>query len=540
MKRLYHLLVSGFVLSTVLTIIPLRSGLADESSVSKSGPSASDDRAPGSAGDPAKSKTSTYKRVLDELEAERREMRETERKHAEEEAAENERIEELETEVKALQSSNQQLATQTSAAQTQVAGVQKTINSQLGPFGFGDRINAFLGQHYFTMVGGVSTGYYYDRQGGMNQPALDFEVNPIIRLNDWLQFYSSFGATLQPGGISDMGPSLANLQIFPLGSEYPIELLAGLFDLPFGDWYEDQSANWINPFVTAPLLYGAEAIIPPSSMGLQARGGIQWGRLGQDVDYTVWADSGPTFESAPGVASIPAPVIGEAVNPLTGTNIATNGKGFGGRFRVFPLPIDEDLGRLELEASTYNGKWLDGNWFNSWGLGYAYRVGPFRTRGEWAESYRQMPSLSGAAAYPGCCGHDNRQGWYTQLGYFLYGIPHPNLGAWLEPRFDKTEFQVRYSGVNQRAILANDISTVPVFSFNGSPSVFSPHAREVALALDYWMAPSIVWQNEVDFELPRAGGTLYNFVGGASTPVASSIGSTTNDLAVMTQFAVGF
>ena len=60
--------------------------------------------------------------------------------------------------------------------------------------------------------------------------------------------------------------------------------------------------------------------------------------------------------------------------------------------------------------------------------------------------------------YPGCCGHENRQGWYAMFGYFLYGIPHPYLGDWLEPRFNKTEFLVRYSGVNQRAILANDIS----------------------------------------------------------------------------------
>jgi hypothetical protein len=151
-----------------------------------------------------------------------------------------------------------------------------------------------------------------------------------------------------------------------------------------------------------------------------------------------------------------------------------------------------------------------------------------------------MPSLSGGAAYPGCCGHDDRQGWYAQFGYFLYGIPHPDLGDWLEPRFNKTEFLVRYSGVNQRAILANDISTIPVFGFNGSPSVFSPHAREVALALDYWIAPSIVWMTEVDFELPRAGGTLYNFPGSASVPVASGIGATPNDVAVMTQLAIGF
>jgi len=125
-------------------------------------------------------------------------------------------------------------------------------------------------------------------------------------------------------------------------------------------------------------------------------------------------------------------------------------------------------------------------------------------------------------------------------GYFLYGIPHPYLGDWLEPRFDKFEFLVRYSGVNQRAILANDIVTVPVQGINGSPSVFSPHAREVALALDYWFQPNIVWQTEIDFELPRSGGTLYNFVGSASTPVASSIGATTNDVAAMTQFTFGF
>ena len=94
--------------------------------------------------------------------------------------------------------------------------------------------------------------------------------------------------------------------------------------------------------------------------------------------------------------------------------------------------------------------------------------------------------------------------------------------------------------MNQRAILANDISTIPVFGFNGSPAVFSPHAREVALALDYWIAPSIVWITEVDFELPSSGGTLYNFSGSSSVPLASRIGATTNEEAVMTELAIGF
>src|SRR5208337_5180472 len=429
---------------------------------------------------------------------------------------------------------------QIAQTEKQVSQIQKTISSQLGPFNFGDRVNSFLGQHNFTMVGDASVGYYYDHQAGFNDPVLEFEVNPMFKLTDWLQFYGAFGATAGPGGISMLGPTLANMQIFPLGREAPLELVAGLFDLPFGDFFENQGPPWVNPFVTAPLMYGAESIVPPASLGLQARGGIQWGSLGQDIDYTVWADSGPSFESSPGVNLIPNPVIGEKLNPLTGTNIATNGKGFGGRFRLFPLPISEDWGRLELMASTYNGKWLDSLWYNSWDVGYAYRVGPFRTRGEYGQTYRQMPTLTAAAAYPGCCDHENRQGWYAMAGFFLYGIPHPYLGDWLEPRFDKFEFLVRYSGVNQRAILANDITTAPVQGFSGSPSIFSPHAREVALGLDYWLAPSIVLQSEVDIELPGKGGTLYNFPGSASFPTASPIGTTQNDVAAMTQLTIGF
>ena len=50
---------------------------------------------------------------------------------------------------------------------------------------------------------------------------------------------------------------------------------------------------------------------------------------------------------------------------------------------------------------------------------------------------------------------------------------------------------------------------VPDFGLNGSPATYAPHSREVALGLDYWIAPSIVWQNEFDIELPRAGGTFF-------------------------------
>jgi hypothetical protein len=61
----------------------------------------------------------------------------------------------------------------------------------------------------------------------------------------------------------------------------------------------------------------------------------------------------------------------------------------------------------------------------------------------------------------------------------------------------------------------------------------------VALGIDYWIEPSIVWQTEFDMELPRAGGTLFSF-NGANTPTTSPIGATQNDRAILTQFAIGF
>jgi hypothetical protein len=87
--------------------------------------------------------------------------------------------------------------------------------------------------------------------------------------------------------------------------------------------------------------------------------------------------------------------------------------------------------------------------------------------------------------------------------------------------------------------VADEISTTPSLAFSGSPSIFAPHAREIALGIDYWIEPSIVWQTEFDTELPRAGGTLFSF-NGATTPTSSPIGATPNDHAVLTQFAIGF
>ena len=217
-------------------------------------------------------------------------------------------------------------------------------------------------------------------------------------------------------------------------------VVAGLYDQPFGDWYEAQSPMWVNRFVTAPLPFGVEPVVPPGELGLQLRGGMQFGELGQDVDYTIWGGNGPNFTSD---------VLGAAMSsPTSSANSQTNGKSIGARFRIYPLPVDSGWGRLELGASTYNGKWSQGNWFNSWGVDFNYFKGSLQARGEWLESYRQMPN--GLST-------DHRQGWYLQVGYLLNGLNVPGFPDKLNDYVHRLQPLVRYSGVNQRGVSTADI-----------------------------------------------------------------------------------
>jgi hypothetical protein len=400
--------------------------------------------------------------------------------------------------------------------------VQNQLAQGVTPTQFDSTIGRYLGSHQFTWNGAVGGDFIYDRGNNTNTFALTVQPLVIYRLNDWISFVTEFEASFPEGSGASFDLGLGMFQLFL--SDY-LQVNAGIFDQPFGDWYEAQSPLWVNRFVTAPLLYGAEAIIPPSEIGLELRGGLQWGALGQDFDYTTWAGNPPSYDS-----SLPEPVVGQTFNSVTNISSETNGKAFGTRLRFYPFPLDSNLGRLELGASTYNGKWQNGLWFNSWGVDYAYLNRDLQTRGEFVETYRQMPDNSRA---------DNRQGWYLQVGYFLQGLPLPKLPFGMDDQIHKLEPLVRYSGVNQQAIVADEISTSPEVGFSGSPSIFAPHSREVALGLDYWIEPSIVLQTEFDMELPHAGGSLISF-NSAGQPVTQAIGATPNDRALLTQLAIGF
>ena len=443
------------------------------------------------------------------------------------------RLQQLEEKLKRLEGQNQKVGRTANALEIddtkfrnatdqRLQDLQTQVAAKTSQPDFQSELSRYLGTHQLTLAGAAAGAFIYDKQTAQNTFSLEFEPLFLYRLNDWILFEGTIEASLPPGSDASFSLPVATAQIFL--NDY-LEINAGIFDQPFGDWYEDQSPFWVNRFITAPLLYGAEPIVPPTDIGVQLRGSTQWGALGQDVDYTAWIANGPSYDPA-----IPKPVVGQTLNPQNNIALNTNGRAFGARFRFYPFPLDSGLGRLEVGASTYDGKWLDSNWLYSWGLSLAYLYKDLQARAEYVESYRQMPPGSGP---------DNRQGWYLQVGYFLQNLPSTHISDDLDNAIRHLELLTRYSGVNQRAIVADEITTVPAIGFSGSPAIFSPHAREVSLGVDYWIEPSIVWQTEFDLELPGRGGSLFTF-NGASTPKTSAINATANDKALMTQLSIGF
>ncbi len=455
-------------------------------------------------------------------------------------ARDEQKIQDLEQKVNEIQGQNQQLKAANQKLQTDTSAKIETLQSKveepIPASEFGNAFNRYLGAHTFTVSGAAGGNFVYDQQSGAlndlhhsSQNSFFFDWEPLVlyRPTDWLSFVGVLGAGF---GSTGTGTDLSTAEFLAFVNDY-VTVVGGLFDQPFGDWYENQSPMWVNRFVTAPLPFGVEPVIPPGELGIQLRGGIQFGKLGQDFDYTVWGGNGPNYSSS---------VPGAAVDsPTSSASSQSNGKSIGARFRVYPLPIDMNMGRLELGASTYNGKWMNGLWLTSWGVDFNYFVDNLQTRGAWMEAYRQTDKGQPA---------DNRQGWYLQAGYFLNGLNLPFFSDKFNGYIHRLEPLVRYSGVNQHFVSTDDIDgatgiglggtqvgLVPDFGINGSPALYAPHSREVALGLDYWFAPSIVWQNEFDIELPHAGG-IFVSPDGAQTPA----GAIPNDHAILTQFTVGF
>lgn len=337
-------------------------------------------------------------------------------------------------------------------------------------------LERYLGENRFVLTGWGAGTYEWERNANSNTFTAVFVPIFLYRVTDWVLFEAEPEFELASDGDTEVNLEYAQADIFV--NDY-VTAVGGKFLLPFGDFIQQLHPAWINKLASFPLPFREEGgLLPFSDVGFQLRGGAQiLDREGVALDYTLFVSNGPRFASD------------EVGSDFESNNVDPNrGKGFGARLAAYPLPLAMEMGRLKLGASTYDGKWDEDNdlWFTSWGIDAAYQLDELELRGEYLETWRDMPE--GVRT-------DRREGWYVQGAYKLSRVPVPHL--------NRLELIVRYSGLNQRGPEDADGEAASAEGEEGEEDALVTKPRQVALGLDYWLTPSVVAKLEYDRELPR-------------------------------------
>lgn len=351
------------------------------------------------------------------------------------------------------------------AADDEQASAPATSATAAAP---GDRLSLIKGDNRFIVTGWGAAGFGWE--SAEDESTFAATVAPILlfRATDRVLFEVEPELELE-GDETEINLEYAQADV--VLNDYAT-LVAGKFLLPFGDFIQQLHPAWINKLASNPLPYleGEEGgLLPFSDVGLQLRGGARLGaREGVTFDYTLYASNGPRFED---------PAIG-AVLVSNNTDFNRN-KGFGARFAIYPLPLDLELGRLKLGASTFNGRWGAGDerWFTSWGVDLAYQLGDLDVRGEYLQTRREFPGAP----------DDERDGWYLQAAYKLSKAPLDVLR--------RMELVLRFSGLEQ-----GELSVTP----GGEERQRDP--RQLAFGIDYWLTPSVAAKLEYDWDSLRDAG----------------------------------
>lgn len=347
---------------------------------------------------------------------------------------------------------------------------------------FGHYLDRFAGEHRLSIVGYGFGTFDWQERAHTNTFSAGLEPIFLYRLSDRLLFEGDLELKLEN---SETSVNLEYAQVDYLLNDY-MTVVAGKFLLPFGEFIERQHQVWINKLVSRPLPFreGDEGgLLPFSELGVQVRGALPLGYgEGTRAEYSLYVTNGPRFASD-----------GRGAFFETNNTDQNRAKGYGARLGVDLLPYDAGLGRLRLGASTFDGQWGAHSklWFTSWGMDAVYQNGPLALRGEYLQTRRAM-----LTSIP----DDKGEGWYIQAAYLLQAVPVPYL--------DHTELIVRYSGQNQNALTPDALA-----------AGFLRNPRLVAVGLDYWIAPSVVWKLEYNRNMPARAG---------------------DSNALLTQFAVGF
>lgn len=347
-----------------------------------------------------------------------------------------------------------------------------------------DEIEEYLGQQMSLNSAGrpgetgfLLAGYAVAtfRNGGEEDGSFGASFNPIFlwRIAPKLFFQAEFEVELEEDE-EEFGLEYAQI-VYAVNNWLTIG--AGQFLNPFGGFWERIHPAWINRLPDKPLGYsgGADRLVPPSQLGVQARGAFSF-RNKMRLTVAIWLSNGPELKTED------ADTYGELeFHNFTDTN---NNKAFGLRIGFVPIPGAEIGYSVELSQATPSGSDVDHadvvlQAFDASWHGEMKRIkGTLDLRFEFISSDIDDVVYDPTGASFGPASFDNkRTAWYVQVSY------RPTL-AEIET-LKRLEIVYRFDTIDHPT---------------GAPS--GVDLDRSTIGLNYWLTQSSVVKAAVEFISP--------------------------------------
>jgi hypothetical protein len=266
--------------------------------------------------------------------------------------------------------------------------------------------------HNFMMVGDAEVQFGKTADQNATFQLADFAPIFLFRANDNVLFEAGFDMMLNnnfnPDGTraadSSTSVSISFAQMDYAFNDY-MTLVAGYMLLPLGT-YNERGAGWLNKIPDAPL--ADDQLLPGAGAGVQLRGALPIGQMGQSLTYAIYTDNGPSSGTLGSAGASDLDLAGN-VGDTPNWHSAPSGGGRIGWF--YPWGLHKDL---ELGVSGQTGEWSDsGN--RQWSaavLDAALHLGPyFEAKGEYINTWAETDN-----------GNLNPNGWWVQASYKLAGL----------------------------------------------------------------------------------------------------------------------
>ncbi|HHF0527009.1 TPA: cytochrome c [Legionella anisa] len=299
------------------------------------------------------------------------------------------------------------------------------------------------------ITGAASAGYSIPNNHSGRFDILNFTPMFLFRYKDLLFLHSDVDFSLDDDGVTNVELDTLNLNLFL--NDYAVFGI-GEFESPLGYFTQNLSPSWVNRLPTAPAGFHSNEAAPQSQLGAQLRGGFYF-LSSLKVNYITFVANGPRAfaDTTTGLidyistASFPNNygnfIGGGRIGILPIPELEIGFSGAGGKLALFDVNTNMILGEIGRDYSSLGAD-----------LSFKWKDWDFR-----AEVIQQQIGPQVTSLFPQ---KECWKAWYLQAAYWI----------------PATKFQ-------------------PIVRWGGYTSpVSSQSLHQVALGVDYWVAPSIAVQ----------------------------------------------